>query len=47
MQVERERSELSVRATMAEEQFKTMEAQLQKTTLNYQKKIAQLTKAKR
>ncbi len=38
-QMERERSELTVRATMAEEQLKTYQQHMTKTTQDYQKKL--------
>ena len=42
--LERERSELSVRATMAEEQLKNMQEHMNNTIQNYQKKIAEFKK---
>jgi coiled-coil domain-containing protein 78 len=42
--LERERSELSVRATMAEEQLKNMQSHMESAIQNYQKKISELTK---
>ncbi|KRX05294.1 P-loop containing nucleoside triphosphate hydrolase [Pseudocohnilembus persalinus] len=44
-QMEKERSELMVRATMAEEQLNSMQEHLSKTTLDYQKKIVELKKS--
>ncbi len=41
-QLEKERSELMVRATMAEEQLKSLTEHLSKTTLDYQRKIMEL-----
>ena len=43
--VEKERSELSVRATMAEEQLKNLQEHLNQSTLSYQKKISELKNA--
>lgn len=42
--VEKERSELSVRATMAEEQLKNMQDHMNSSIQNYQKKIAELNR---
>ena len=42
--LERERSELSVRATMAEEQLKNMQSHMESSVQIYQKKISELTK---
>lgn len=42
--LERERSELSVRATMAEEQLKNMQTHMDASVQNYQKKISELTR---
>lgn len=42
--LERERSELSVRATMAEEQLKNMQDHMNSSIQNYQRKIAELTR---
>jgi len=41
---EKERSELKVRATMAEQQLKTLQEHFNKTTHEYQKKIIELKK---
>ena len=41
--LERERSELSVRATMAEEQLKNMQEHMDASVRNYQRKMAELT----
>ena len=43
-QLEKERSELSVRATMAEEQLKNMQEHLGTTTHSYQRKIFEMKK---
>jgi len=43
-QIEKERSELSVRATMAEEQLKSFQELMNSTTGQYQKKILELNK---
>jgi hypothetical protein len=43
-QLEKERSELSVRATMAEEQLKSFQELMNSTTGQYQKKILELNK---
>jgi len=43
-QLERERSELSVRSTMAEEQLKNMQEHLSTSTHSYQKKIFEMKK---
>ena len=40
--VEKERSEFAVRATMAEQQLKTLQDCFAKTTQDYQKKIVEL-----
>ena len=42
--LERERSELSVRATMAEEQLKNLQSHMESSVQNYQKKISELAK---
>jgi Skp family chaperone for outer membrane proteins len=44
-QLEKERSELSVRATMAEEQLKNLHEQMNTSIQNYQRKISELKKA--
>jgi hypothetical protein len=44
IQLEKERSELSVRATMAEEQLKSFQDLMNSTTSQYQKKILELNK---
>jgi hypothetical protein len=44
IQLEKERSELSVRATMAEEQLKSFQELMNSTTSQYQKKILELNK---
>lgn len=43
-QLEKERSELSVRSTMAEEQLKNLQEHLGTTTHTYQKKIFEMKK---
>lgn len=43
-QLEKERSELSVRATMAEEQLKNLQEHLTTNTHSYQKKIYEMKK---
>ena len=43
-QIEKERSEFSVRATMAEEQLKSFQEMMNSTTGQYQKKILELNK---
>ncbi len=43
-QLEKERSELSVRTTMAEEQLRNLNEHLQTTTVSYQKKIFDMKK---
>ena len=40
--LEKERSELSVRATMAEEQLRNLQEHMNNSTQNYQKQIAEL-----
>ena len=40
--LERERSELKVRATMAEQQLKTLQEHFNKSTQDYQKKVQEL-----
>ena len=42
--LEKERSELSVRATMAEEQLKNLHEQMNTSVQNYQRKISELKK---
>lgn len=42
--LEKERSELSVRATMAEEQLKSMQEHMDNTVQNYQRKISELSR---
>ena len=42
--LERERSELSVRATMAEEQLKNLQDHMNSSIQNYQRKISELNK---
>ena len=42
--LEKERSELSVRATMAEEQLKNLHEQMNSSVQNYQRKISELKK---
>lgn len=42
--LEKERSELSIRATMAEEQLKNMQEHMDSSVKNYQKKISELSK---
>ena len=44
-QLEKERSELSVRSTMAEEQLKNLHESMNATVQSYQKKIADLKRA--
>jgi len=44
--LEKERSNLKVRATIAEEQLKTLQKNYDKSTYNYQKKISELTSKK-
>ena len=41
-ELEKERSEFSARATVAEEQVKSMQELMSKSTTQYQRKIAQL-----
>jgi len=43
--MEKERSELLVRSTMAEEQLRALQEHLNKTTLEYQRKIVELQKS--
>ena len=43
-ELEKERSELKVRATMAEQQLKTLQEHYNKATHDYQKKIMELKK---
>jgi hypothetical protein len=43
-QLEKERSELSVRATMAEEQLKNLQEFMNATSQQYQRKILELSK---
>lgn len=45
-QLEKERSELMVRATMAEEQLRSMQENMTKLTQEYQKKIIELKKGR-